>query len=56
MICFSGMFLNSITSVFSEIELINSRKKPTRLPSDPFLTFGVKTRLIYERFKAKSEI
>jgi glycine/D-amino acid oxidase-like deaminating enzyme len=39
-----------------EIELINSRKKPTRLPSDPFLTFGVKTRLIYERFKAKSEI
>jgi len=39
-----------------EIETIEARKKPTRLPPQPFLNFGVKTRLIYERFKAKTEI
>ena len=26
------------------------------IPPDPFLTLGVKGRLIYERFRAKSEI
>ena len=40
----------------TEIEIIESRDKPTRLPPDPFLNLGIKTRLIYERFKAKSEI
>ena len=39
-----------------EIEVIHSRKKPTILPPDPFLTLGIKTRLIYERIRAKSEI
>ena len=39
-----------------EIEIIEARNKPTRLPPQPFLDFGVKTRLIYERFRAKSEI
>ena len=39
-----------------EIETIETKNKPTWLPSDPFLSFGVKTRLIYERFKARSEI
>ncbi len=39
-----------------EIETIESRSKPTWLPPEPFLTLGVKTRLIYERFKARSEI
>ena len=39
-----------------EIETIESRNKPTWLPPDPFLSFGVKTRLIYERIRARSEI
>ena len=40
----------------SEIDIIESRKKPTRLPPQPFLNLGIKSRLIYERFRAKSEI
>ncbi len=39
-----------------EIEIIETRNKPTWLPPQPFLNFGVKTRLAYERFRAKSEI
>ena len=39
-----------------EIETIESQSKPTSLPPKIFLNLGVKTRLIYERFKAKSEI
>ena len=39
-----------------EIRIIESRNKPTRLPPDPFLNIGVKLRLIYERFRARSEI
>ena len=39
-----------------EIEKIEARNKPTWLPPQPFLNLGVKTRLIYERFRAKSEI
>ena len=39
-----------------EIETIETRNKPTKLPPDPFLTIGIKTRLIYERIRAKSEI
>ena len=40
----------------SEIELINSKKKPNRLPPQPFLNIGIKIRLFYERLRAKSEI
>ncbi len=40
----------------NEIETIEARNKPTWLPPDPFLSLGVKARLIYERFRAKSEI
>jgi glycine/D-amino acid oxidase-like deaminating enzyme len=40
----------------NEIEIIESRSKPTWLPPQPFLNLGVKTRLIYERLRAKSEI
>ncbi len=40
----------------SEIETIEARNKPTWLPPDPFLTLGVRARLIYESFRAKSEI
>ncbi len=39
-----------------EIKTIEARNKATWLPPDPFLSLGVKTRLIYERFRAKSEI
>ena len=39
-----------------EIEVIEARNKPTWLPPDPILSLGVRARLIYERFKAKSEI
>ncbi|MDB9700011.1 FAD-binding oxidoreductase [Candidatus Pelagibacter sp.] len=40
----------------SEIELINSRKKPNWLPPQPFLDIGIKIRLFYERLRARSEI
>jgi len=39
-----------------EIEAIEARSKPTWLPPQPFLNLGVKTRLIYERLRARSEI
>ena len=39
-----------------EIETIEARNKPTWLPPQPFLNLGIKTRLIYERLRAKSEI
>ncbi len=39
-----------------EIKTIEARNKPTWLPPDPFLSFGIKTRLIYERIRARSEI
>ena len=40
----------------SEIETIEARSKPTWLPPQPFLDLGVRARLLYERFRAKSEI
>ena len=40
----------------SEIKTIEARNKPSWLPPQPFLNFGIKTRLIYERLRAKSEI
>ena len=39
-----------------EIETIEARNKPTWLPPQPFLNIGIKGRLIYERFRALSEI
>ena len=39
-----------------EISVIESRSKPTWLPPQPFLNFGVRARLVYERFKSKSDI
>ena len=39
-----------------EIETIEARNKPSWLPPQPFLNIGVKTRLIYERLRAKSDI
>ena len=40
----------------NEIETIESRKKPTWLPPQPFLDLGIKARLLYERIRAKSDI
>ena len=40
----------------SEIEIIEAINKPTWLPPQPFLNLVIKLRLIYERFKAKSEV
>ena len=40
----------------SEIDCIESIIKPTWLPPEPFLSMGVKARLLFERLKAKSEI
>ena len=40
----------------NEIETIEARSKPTRLPPQPFLDLGVKVRLMYERIRARSEI
>ncbi len=39
-----------------EIEIIEARNKPTWLPPNPLLSLAVKSRLIYERFIASSEI
>jgi len=39
-----------------EINIIESRNKPTWLPPQPFLNIGVKARLIYERFRSKKDI
>ena len=40
----------------NEIDIIEARNKPTWLPPQPFLNLGIKTRLIYERIKAVSEV
>ena len=39
-----------------EINIIESRSKPTWLPPQPFLNIGVKTRLIFERFRSRSDV
>ncbi len=48
--------LKAINENTNEIKTIEARNKPTWLPPQPFLNFGIKTRLIYERLKAKTEI
>ena len=39
-----------------EINIIEKRQKPSWLPSNPILNFGVRVRLFYERLRAESEI
>ena len=39
-----------------EINIIESINKPTRLPPQPFLNLGVKTRLIFERLKSRFDV
>jgi glycine/D-amino acid oxidase-like deaminating enzyme len=40
----------------NEMNIIKMKKKPNRLPPEPILNFGIKSRLIYERIRARSEI
>ena len=40
----------------SEINIIESRSKPTWLPPQPFLNLSIRTRLMYERFRSKLDI
>ena len=40
----------------NEIDIIESRNKPSWLPPQPFLDLGVRTRLMYERFRSKIDI
>jgi glycine/D-amino acid oxidase-like deaminating enzyme len=39
-----------------EIKLIEKKKKPNWLPPEPFLSLGVRLRLMRDRFRAKSDI
>jgi len=39
-----------------EIEIINQRNKPNKLPPNIFLNIGIKLRLMYEKNIARSEI
>ena len=39
-----------------EIAIIEARNKPTWLPPQPFLNIGIRSRLIYERLRSRSEI
>src|SRR5210317_58595 len=39
-----------------EIEIINQRNKPNKLPPNTFLNIGIKLRLMYEKIIARSEI
>jgi len=48
--------IKASNEISSEINLIENTVKPTWLPPEPFLSIGVKTRLMFERLKAKSEI
>jgi glycine/D-amino acid oxidase-like deaminating enzyme len=39
-----------------EINIIESRNKPNWLPPQPFLNIGVKARLMFERFRSRSDV
>ena len=48
--------IKASNEISEEIKVIESRNKPTILPPQPFLDFGVRTRLVFERIKARSDI
>ena len=48
--------LKASNQTTNEMEVIEKKIKPTWLPPEPFLKIGVKTRLIYERLRAISDI
>ena len=47
---------NTLEKQLDELLVNESRSKSTWLPSQPFLNLGVKVKLMYERFRAKSDI
>ncbi len=47
--------LKAIGENSREMEIIEQRNKPTKLPPNPFLDMGVKLRLAYEKIKAISD-
>ena len=48
--------INASDENSKEIEIIKKRNKPSWLPPQPLLDIGIKSRLFYERLKARSEI
>ena len=48
--------LKAIGENTKEIETIELRNKPTWLPPEPFLSLGVRARLLYERMRASTEV
>ena len=48
--------IKASNEITKEIEIIEKKNRPTLLPPQPLLNFGVKTRLIYERLRAKSDL
>ena len=42
--------------VDAKTNIIEKRNKPTWLPPQPFLSLGVRTRLMYERFRSKLDL
>ena len=40
----------------NEINIIEKRNKPTWLPPQPFLNLGIRSRLMYEKFRSKLDI
>ena len=48
--------IKASNEITNEINIIESRNKPTWLPPQPFLNLGIRTRLIYERFRSKLDI
>ena len=48
--------MKASNQITDEINIIEKRKKPSWLPPNPILNFGVKSRLIYERIRANAEI
>ena len=48
--------IKACNEITKEIDIIEKRNKPSWLPPQPFLNLGVKSRLFYERIKAKSDI
>jgi len=40
----------------NEINIIENRNKPTLLPPQPFLNLGIRSRLMYERFRSKLDL
>ena len=40
----------------NEIQIIENKNKLSLLPPQPFLNLGIKARLVYERFRSKSDI